>query len=139
MVVKSKRLRGKAKIYMEYANFKDCETADVALKQVFAEHKWRKRHLKDSKEGKKRFYDCNTMGPRAQCPVRLYVLMHVDSTNTTVFISVDKHNHHEKFDTDNELTKLPDYVKKEILYLYMNGNLLTNYKFLFIFLIKFKS
>ena len=61
------------------------------------------------------------MGPRAQCPVRLYLLMHVDSTNTSVFISVDKHNHTEKFETDSELAKLPDYVKKEIVYMYMKG------------------
>jgi len=116
-----KKQRGKAKIYKEYASFKDCETADVALKQVFAQHKWRKRHLKDSKEGKKRFYDCNTMGPRAQCPVRLYLLMHPDSCHTTVYISIDQHNHQTKFETDSEMMKLPEFVKKEILNLYENG------------------
>ena len=105
--------------------FKDIATADTSLKQVFAEQKWRKRHLKDSKEGKKRFYDCNTMGPRAQCPVRLYLLMSPEFSHTTVHISVDQHNHQTKFETDSEMMKLPEYVKKEILNLYENGNLIS--------------
>ena len=124
-VCEIKKQRGKAKIYKEYASFKDCQTADAALKQVFAEHKWRKRHLKVSKEGKKRFYDCNTTGPRAQCPVRLYLLMHPDSCHTTVHISVDQHNHQAKFETDSEMMRLPEFVKKEILNLYENGKCLV--------------
>ena len=58
----------------------------------YSEQQWAQQNMKDTFEGQKIFYRCNTVRG-SKCPVKCYLLRHETGQEGTIYVSDDAHVH----------------------------------------------